>query len=69
MILEENLYGGCCDNCGQISQEYKISKDELISYLQEEGWFIESEKNEIIYCPNCYSYNEDTDQLKIYKNE
>lgn len=64
MIQEVTMYQAVCDGCGrcigtQISRSHVIN-----SALNHCGW---QEINGKLYCPDCYEYDEETNEYKPNK--
>lgn len=55
-----------CDRCGEVFSNYDdytcFSDDDIMSEAEE--W---EEVNGRHYCPNCYTYNEETDEVSVKK--
>ncbi len=68
MIEEITMYGAVCDNCGKLfrTEDYCafVDKDTAKSHALDGGWI---EHNGELLCPDCYGYNEETDEY--YKKE
>ena len=66
VIREVTIYEAVCDGCGkwittQISRTYLIN-----IILNHYGWL---QINHETYCPDCYEYDEETDDYKPKKKE
>lgn len=66
MIIKETFYAVSCDRCNDMSQG-----DEYNFFIDENTALEESIENEYIehqgkhYCPDCYTVDEDTDEITI----
>lgn len=67
MIKEVPMYELHCDRCGKLYLNldcYTFSDpDELVFDAEENGW-MELEED-VIYCPDCYEYDEETDMYRL----
>lgn len=57
-----------CDCCGNyydsIDTEDHLSVQEAIEEMVADGW---ADIDGKLYCPDCYEYNEDTDEYEVKK--
>ncbi len=70
MIRKVEMYQAVCDNCGKAcinedicawSEDSQAIEDALYMY-----WKIIDDK---LYCPDCYEYDEETDEYKPINEE
>lgn len=71
MICEMTMYQAVCDGCGgllknSLTKRTIVFEDEewLRATCSELGW---REIGGKFYCPNCYEYDEETDEYKPTK--
>lgn len=67
MIREVTMYKAVCDRCGIESNGAWITAELAISEVTNlDDW---REIGGKLYCPDCYEYNEETDEYKLKKKE
>lgn len=72
MIREVTMYQAVCDGCSKAhvnkSMGYYAWADEsyALEDAYEEGW---TEIDGKLYCPDCYEYDEETDEYKPKKDK
>lgn len=67
MIREVKMYEAVCDRCGKSSRtKYKTRDFVDICVEVDENWVKIDNLN---YCPDCYEYDEETDEYKPKKKE
>lgn len=63
--MKQNLefYHSVCNGCGKLSIAFGTRKDLIDSIVQrEDNW---KEIDGRLYCPDCYEYDEKTDEYKL----
>jgi len=67
MIIKEIFYGIKCDRCGCYNEsgDYKFYMEEsqAVENAMDDEWNTTIQDNH--YCPNCYTINEDTEEITI----
>lgn len=67
MIREVTMYQAVCDGCGEhASQVASDVKTAIFSPINNERWVV---INNMLYCPDCYEYDEETDEYKPKKKD
>lgn len=67
MIREVKMYQAVCDVCGKAHvNEFLgycawVDESSAVEDAYEEGW---TEIDDKLYCPDCYEYDEETDEYK-----
>ena len=65
MIREVTMYQAVCDGCGEhASQVANDVRTAIFSAINNEGW---EEIDGKLYCPDCYEYDEETNEYKPKK--
>ncbi len=67
MIREVTMYQAVCDRCGEISEQIGYNEEDAADKASfYEQW---EEIDGKLYCPDCYEYDEGTDEYKPKKKE
>ena len=61
MIREVTMYQAVCDGCGKWRLPCKTKEKAIRLATVWKGW---KEIDGILYCPDCYEYDEETDEYK-----
>lgn len=63
MIQKVTMYQAFCDACGERNPSRLLFLNELIlrNELDKNKWKV---INGFLYCPDCYEYDEETDEYK-----
>ena len=61
MIREVTMYQAVCDGCGKWKLPCKTKRKSMLIATLFNGW---KEINGKLYCPDCYEYDEETDEYK-----
>lgn len=69
MIITDVFYGLKCNRCGEQYDdgEHSFWSDESAAFenASESGWIEQKGKH---YCENCFSHNEDSDEVTIFED-
>ena len=66
MIREVTMYQAVCDGCGKPCTDGEITgweAAERAHYVSMESGYKDIDGK--LYCPDCYEYNEETDEYKL----
>lgn len=68
MIQKVTMHQAFCDGCGERNPSRRLFLNELIlrNELEKNKW---KEIDGKLYCPNCYEYDEETDEYKPKKKD
>ena len=67
MIREVTMYQAVCDGCGRVFGKVYSDIDTAVRVpFMKDLWAYINDK---LYCPDCYEYDEETDEYKPKKKE
>lgn len=70
MIRKVEMYQAVCDNCGKDCSDEDYYAWPAESLAIEDALYIEWKIiDDKLYCPDCYEYDEETDEYKPIKKE